>query len=394
MTIQSDLAPLNPRDLELTLKPFGYSRMLPPQAYVGQEVFDWERRNFFEKGWLCVGFSQDIAEPGDQKAETLGTGSVLLIRGHDDILRAFANVCSHRGHELLPCGETAHHGRIICPYHSWSYSLEGDVWTAPGFQDVEGFVAAEHGLTELPCTEWHGMIFVNSSSDAEPLDKLLAELDPIIAPYEPERLKIAGRHVYTINSNWKTLTENYHECYHCMMLHPQLCVVSAPQSGYGYYTDGPWSGGTMLIKDEYQTMSMDGQGNGAMLRNLNAEQLREVVYVNIFPNVLISCHPDYVMIHRIMPAAVGETIIECMWAFAPESWDIDEFNPAYAIDFWDLTNSQDWGACESVQRALASPKAIAGPLSSQEENVYQYVTMVARGYLGQSVKNVKETPVA
>ena len=116
--------------------------------------------------------ARTVPAPGDQRAESLGAAGVLLIHGQDGVLRAFANVSGPaRGHELLPCGVSATHGRVICPYHSWSYTLEGDVWTAPGFKDLEGFDPAEHGLTRLPCAEWHGLIFVDGSGQAPPLDQ-------------------------------------------------------------------------------------------------------------------------------------------------------------------------------------------------------------------------------
>ena len=123
------------------------------------------------------------------------------------------------------------------------------------------------------------------------------------------------------------------------------------------------------------------------MRSLDEEGLRTVIYVNIFPNVLLSLHPDYVMTHRLLPLAAGRTQIECTWAFAPESLAQPGFDAGYAIDFWDITNRQDWHACESVQRGLASPHAVPGPLSPEEDAVYQFVSMVARGYEGQPVWN-------
>lgn len=389
MAIQSSLAPLDPAELEKSLLPFGHSRMLPVAAYISEDVFAWEKANFFEGGWMCVGFTDDIREPGDQRAESIGKASVLLMRAHDGVLRAFANVCSHRGHELLPCGEKAHHGRVICPYHSWSYNLEGEVWTAPGFNEVDGFDKTEHGLKQLPCVEWNGLIFVDASGEAPDLHATLADLDAIVAPYEVDRLKIAGRHDYVVAANWKTLTENYHECYHCPMIHPQLCEVSPPESGYSYETDGPWAGGTMDLREGLDTMSMDGRSSGVALRGLSGEQLRIVGYINIFPNILISLHPDYVMVHRLTPLAAGETRIECIWAFAPESFEKEGFDPSYGINFWDVTNQQDWDACASVHRGLSAPKAVAGPLAPEEANVYEFVTMVARAYQGDSVHNVR-----
>jgi len=276
---------------------------------------------------------------------------------------------------------------IVCPYHSWTYGLNGSLRAAAGFKGRPGFVAGEWGLTELPVTEWHGLVFVDGSGTAGPLADSLGALDDIVAPYEMERLVVAGQHDYDSVANWKILTENYHECYHCPTIHPELCKVSPPRSGENYAAPGTWVGGWMDLRDGMATMSLDGASRGAPLRSLDEEGLRTVIYVNIFPNVLLSLHPDYVMTHRLLPLAAGRTQIECTWAFAPESLAQPGFDPGYAIDFWDITNRQDWHACESVQRGLASPHAVPGPLSPEEDAVYQFVSMVARGYEGQPVWN-------
>ena len=157
----------------------------------------------------------------------------------------------------------------------------------------------------------------------------------MVAPYEPERLVTAGEHVYDAAANWKTLTENYHECYHCPYIHPELCRVSPPRSGANYVADGAWMGGWMELRDGMDTMSLDGTTSGVMLRGLDERRLRTVEYINVFPNILISLHPDYVMVHRLTPLAVDRTVIECTWAFAPEALDRPGFNPGYAVDFWD-----------------------------------------------------------
>ncbi len=385
-------APLDQAALAESLRPFGRSRMLPRAAYVDAGVFDWERRNFFGGGWLCVGRADQVASPGDQRAEPAGPGSILLTRDEAGGLRAFANTCRHRGHELLPCGSTASQGVIICPYHGWTYSLGGDLRAAAGFKNRPGFRADQWGLAELPVAQWHGLIFVDSSGTAAPLDDALAALDPIVAPYEMDRLIVAGQHDYDAAANWKILSENYHECYHCPAIHPELCQVSPPKSGENYDQPGTWVGGWMDLRAGLATMSMDGASHGVPLRGLDGTGLRTVIYVNVFPNVLISLHPDYVMVHRLLPLAADRTKIECTWAFAPEAVQRPGFDPSYAIEFWDLTNRQDWAACESVQRGLSSPHAIPGPLSPAEDAVYQFVTMVARGYLGQPVWNTGGSP--
>ena len=362
--------------------------MLPPAAYTSAQVFAWERKHFFGGGWTCAGHSSRLPAAGDQLAVETGAGGAVIVRGEDGVIRAFANTCRHRGHELLPCASettaggarraTVNAKAIVCPYHSWAYSLSGELRGAPGYRDLP---PTDWSLRELPAVEWHGLIFVDGSGGAAgPLP--LSLLDPVVAPYEPSRLVVAATHTYDAAANWKILTENYHECYHCPTIHPELCSVSPPHSGENYDSSGAWIGGWMELRDGADTMSLDGHSDGVPLRGLSGDALRTVIYVGIFPNVLLSLHPDYVMTHVLVPTAADRTVIECSWAFAPEAASAPGFDPAYAVDFWDLTNRQDWTACESVQRGLASPFAAPGPLSPAEDAVYSFVTTVARGYLG------------
>ncbi len=380
-------APLETGDIAAALRPFGESRMLPPAAYTSAEVFGWEQRHFFGGGWVCAGHGSRLPKAGDQLAVSTGAGGALLVRGPDGSIRAFANFCRHRGHELLPCGAAGNGKAIVCPYHSWAYSLSGELRGAPGYRDLP---AKDWSLVELPSVEWHGLVFVDASGGvAGPLP--LAGLDPIVAPYEASRLVVTSTHRYDAAANWKILTENYHECYHCPTIHPELCSVSSPHSGDNYPVAGSWIGGWMTLRDSAVTMSLDGHSDGVPLRGLSGNALRTVIYLGIFPNVLLSLHPDYAMTHVLTPVAADRTVVECSWAFAPEAVAAAGFDPSYAVDFWDLTNRQDWTACESVQRGLSSRFAAPGPLAPDEDAVYAFVTTVGRGYLGE---RVAERPAA
>jgi Rieske 2Fe-2S family protein len=377
-------APIDPEALSTALRPFGQSRMLPREAYVDDAVFGWEQRHFLEGGWMCVARSDDIVGPGAQRAESVGRAGVFLVRADDGVVRGFANACRHRGHELLPCGESRRRPIVVCPYHSWSYRLDGTLRAAPGFDAVDGFVTGDHALVELPTAEWQGLLFIDPSGCAGPFADHVRGLEELVGPYEIERLRSGGGHDYVVQANWKVLCENYQECYHCATIHPQLCRVSPPRSGENYRSSGggAWVGGWMALADEAETMSLDGTTAAGPLRGLDARQRREVIYLVIFPNVLLSLHPDYAMTHLLTPLAPDRTRVQCRWAFAPEDLDRPGFDPSYAVDFWDITNRQDWSACESVQRGLTSPHHVPGPLSPDEDGVYQYVTMVARGYRG------------
>jgi Rieske 2Fe-2S family protein len=137
----------------------------------------------------------------------------------------------------------------------------------------------------------------------------------------------------------------------------------------------------MDLVREAATMSMDGHSDGVPLRGLTPSLLREVHYYMLFPNLLVSLHPDYVLTHRLEPIAPDRTRIECQWLFPTEALEKPGFSPAYAVEFWDMTNQQDWRAVESVQRGISSRGYRPGTLASQEGAVYQFVTRVARGYL-------------
>ena len=365
--------PLADELLAPALLPFGESTMLPAEAYTSPDVLAWERRHFFAASWVCLGRVEAVFPEGrTQVATTVGDVGVLLSKGAGGAVAAFANTCRHRGHELLPHGGTSVKRAVVCPYHAWSYDLSGALIAAPGFREVASFDPAAHGLVRLPAEVWHGWVFVNALGTAAPLAAHVGGLEDLVAPYAPERLVLGATHEYVVAANWKVITENYHECYHCPLIHPELCEVSPPASGSNFDLPGVWVGGTMDLRAGADTMSLTGHSDGVPIDGVDP---RVVLYLGLLPNLLLSLHPDYVMTHRMTPLAPDRTQVECAWYFV--STDVD---PAYAVDFWDTTNRQDWGACESVQRGLASPHFRPGPLAPNEDAVHELVTTIARGY--------------
>ncbi|MDQ1625003.1 MAG: glycine betaine catabolism [Actinomycetota bacterium] len=370
-------APLGPAELAQSLLPFGEGTMLPAEAYTSETVFAWEQRHFLAGSWFCVGAESELRSGDDvtHRAVVVGGVPVLLVWGPDAPgVEAFANTCRHRGHELLPEGDSGKRRVVVCPYHAWSYALDGSLRTAPGMREVAGFDRSEHGLVRLPAQVWHGWVFVNADGEGPDLQAHLGGLAALVEPYAPERLVPLASHDYEVAANWKVITENYHECYHCSRIHPELCRVSPPDSGANYDLPGTWVGGRMELREHAETMSFDGRSNG---RPIEAVDPRSVLYLGLLPNLLLSLHPDYVLTHRLEPLGPGRTRVQCQWFFPAA--DID---PTYAVDFWDRTNRQDWAACESVQRGIGSPHFRPGPLAPNEDAVHRFVTTVARGYLG------------
>ncbi len=374
-------APLDPAEVALVLAPFGSSRMLPRASYLEDAVLAWEREHLFG-GWMCVGRSDDIPE-GGMCAQSVGEYGVLLTRGAGGELHGFENACRHRGHELLPCGGKAEGVKaVVCPYHAWSYRFDGSLIGAPGFRDVEGFDTSEFGLKSVAVREWHGWVFVDRAGRGAAFDEHVGALEGVVAPYDAATLVTPVAHDYDVAANWKVIVENYQECYHCPMIHPELCRVSPPDSGENLDPDGGWVGGWMDLRPGAETMSLDGRSGGVAMARLDEQEKRTVMYVAVLPNLLISLHPDYVMTHLLTPLAPDRTRIRCSWAFPPEVVADAKFDPAYAVDFWDLTNRQDWAACESVQRGMQAPHHEPGPMAPDEDGVYQFVRYVAQAYQG------------
>jgi glycine betaine catabolism A len=374
-------APIDPVLLEPALREFRESYTLPGLAYTSTELFDWEMRHFFEASWVCLGRSDGLLEPGSRRAVQVGGESILLVRDEAGLLRGFFNVCRHRGHELLPVGGSARAAVIQCPYHGWAYHADGSLKSAPRLGLRPGFNVGEHGLTPVRIQEWRGWVFVNVSGDAPRLDQYLGNFDEVIAPWDPDDMVEVGRMDYVVEGNWKLIHENFQECYHCPEIHPELCLVSPPSSGANLDATGLWIGGWMDLAEDAVTMSLTGNGGAPQLSGLLPEQRHRVYYFGLFPNLLISPHPDYVLSHRIEPLAPGRSRVECRALFPREVAQRAGFDGSYASDFWDLTNKQDWAAIESVQRSASSRGFRPGPIAEAEEAVFQFFNMIAAGYL-------------
>jgi Rieske 2Fe-2S family protein len=366
-------APVDPSALARVLRPLGEGEGLPRDVYVSPAVYEWELRGLFEGAWVCVGRAEALEQVGAQRAVRVGREGVLLVRDAAGEVRGFFNVCRHRAHELVEVGECVRGGQIRCPYHGWVYGLDGALRG-----DLR--VPEPRGLVPVRVELWRGFVFVNISGAAVPLRDWLGDLDALTEQHDLEALRVAATHSYELAANWKLVVENYHECYHCPLIHPQLCRLSPPTSGQNYAGAGAWIGGPMELMDHAETMALDGKRGAAPLPRLTPEAQRRVFYYGVGPDLLLSLHPDYVLTHRLEPLAPDRTRVECQWLFHPDALAAPGFSPAYATEFWDMTNRQDWRAVESVQRGTSSRGFRPGVLTPREQAVHEFVTRVARGY--------------
>ncbi len=363
------------RDLRRTSEASTPGQTLPQKYFVSAQIFEDEQEKIFSEHWMLVGHHSEIPETGDHFVRTVAHESLIIVRDKSETVRGFYNVCRHRGTRL--CEEASGHaGAIQCPYHAWTYGLDGQLVGAPHMDEVRGFDRNEYSLFPVKVGVWEGFIFVNLADDAMELEEWLAPLAGKFSDWHLADLRSAKRIEYDVKANWKLMFENYAECYHCPGVHPQLQKVSPYDSAENDLSEGPFLGGFMKINagkgltvsGNACAMKIDHEHEHPPSQNsgVAGEGKDRVLYYSIFPNMLLSLHPEYVMVHQLWPVSPERTLIICDWLFHPDAFNRKDFNPDDAIEFWDVTNKQDWHVCELSQQGIASRAYEPGPYSSRE----------------------------
>ena len=306
--------PLYAADVERTCLPLEQATQLPGAAFTDHDVLEWERANFFRKGWICAGHVDQVGERGAYLTLDVGGESVIVVGDDDGLPRAFLNTCRHRGARLLvlPEGRTR---RLQCPYHAWSYGFDGALKNAPFTDGLEDFDTGCFGLHAVRLAVVEGLVLLDLSGEAPPPQAHIGDLAESLAAYRLPELRRAARIVYDVPANWKAIAENYSECLHCPGVHPELNRLSHYLSGETFEGAGAWCGGSMTLAEGVETMSVEGTQHGRPA--IAGVDVRSILYFLIFPNTLVSLHPDYVMLHTLWPRAHDRTEVVCEWFFEP-----------------------------------------------------------------------------
>jgi glycine betaine catabolism A len=342
------------------------AKTLAASWYVAPELFAQERERIFSRFWLCVGREEEIERSGDFFTTEPGGESLIVTRDRDGNVRAFYNVCRHRGTRI--CEQAAGHfkGSIQCPYHAWTYGLDGTLKVARNMAEVPGFDPSEYPLHEAAAALWEGFIFVNLDEHGKRFDDFFAPLIGRFARWGLPHLRTARSIRYELACNWKLIFLNYSECYHCPLVHPLLDKLSPSDSGRNDLSDGPFLGGYSELRGQGTSLTMSGHRSRPPVGSIEGADLDRVYYYTIFPSLLLSLHADYAMVHYVRPMAVDRTEVVCAWLFAPETMAEPGFDPDDAVDFWDLTNRQDWHVTELTQLGMRSRAYRPGPYSNAE----------------------------
>lgn len=334
--------------------------ILPGRYYTDPEWLTVDRRAIFERSWNCVARADELRAPGDFVRARVGHEDVLVVRNRTGGLGAFHNLCRHRGAVLCRDDAGSFGKRIRCVYHAWTYDLEGRLVAAPNIHDMPDLVKEEYGLHRVAVEEWLGYAWVN-------LDPAAAPLRDQVRPQLVERLGDAGTFdrygiadlvvghtiTYDVASNWKSVVENFMECYHCSSIHPEL-TAALPQfrSGYGSISGG----GGAAFAPGMAGFSTSGRAARPMLPGLLPEDDRLFYGIILRPNVFVILVPDHVAFYRITPVETGLTRVLVDWLFDPAEVARPGFDPSDAVELLDVTNRQDFDACERCHLGMASSR--------------------------------------
>jgi len=340
------------------------ARTMPGEFYTSPDIFVEEQERIFARVWNAVGRASAIARPGDYVLRDVAGESIMLVRDKGGALRAHFNVCRHRGTRL--CTEPSGHLETIqCPYHAWTYGTDGRLIGAPHMQQVEGFNRAEFSLHAAAVAEHEGFVFVNIDRHPASFADGFAPMLERLTRYRIGALTVGHRVVYAVHANWKLVFQNYSECLHCPVIHPELAAVLPYQSGENDLVAGPFLGGSMEITPPNESATLSGRACGPLVNPALGDAARgRAFYYSLMPNMLVSIHPDYVNYYLITPIAVNRTMVESEWLF-PEA-DEASTNRQDAIAFWDVTNRQDWDIVARSQLGIQSRRYEPGPYSPRE----------------------------
>jgi Rieske 2Fe-2S family protein len=355
-------------------------RTLHRDYYLSDRIFALERERIFYREWFCVAREEDVPAAGDYLVCEVAGESVLLVRTRDGGLAAHYNVCRHRGSRLVSeCGRGRFSGGIRCPYHSWTYTLEGALRTAPFLEEGDGLNRGDLSLHPVGVETWGGFVFLHltpavATERGQTLGAQLGGVPDRLRRYPLSELRVARRIEYDIAANWKVMLENYNECYHCGPVHPELCrLVPAFKQRGGAELD--WERG-IPHRDGAWTFTASGTTGRAPFPGLSEdEQVRHKGEL-IYPNLLLSLAAEHVAAFTIRPHAPGRTTVVCEFLFHPDEMAKPGFDPSDAVDFWDLVNRQDWTICESVQRGMTSrvfERGYYAPMESWSLDIRRYI---------------------
>jgi glycine betaine catabolism A len=363
--------------IESTALPDSLLKTLPGSYYSDPEIFATEQEQIFETMWFCAVSSADVGTPGAFRTVQVGRENVLITRSRTGEARAFFNICRHRGAQL--CTEESGEVKraFQCPYHAWTYDLDGKLVAAPNLTKMPDIDRVEYGLRKIHVREWLGYVWVCVADEAPSFEDTvmhsvrsrLGDIESIEA-YGVERLELGRRITYDVKANWKLIIENFMECYHCATIHPELTEV-LPEFADGFAAQY-FVGHGALFGEDVKGFTVDGSEGFDRIPGVSEDQDRRYYAVTVRPQVFVNLVPDHVILHRMFPVAPDRTIVECDWLYLPEVVAGGD-DLSHSVELFHRVNQQDFDACERCQKATDSRVyADGGVLVPSEHHIVEF----------------------
>lgn len=332
---------------------------LPGRYYTQPDIFALEQEKIFERHWVYIGRAADVRQPGQFLRADVGTENVIVVAGADGRLRGFLNVCRHRG-AMLCAEDSGNVGKALrCPYHAWTYRLDGTLVAAPNWRAIQHIDRADYSLRPVAVDVWEGLVWVNLAAEPAPLaDQLRTQIEYRLgdyaqfARYDLGGLVLGGRKEYVCAANWKLIFENFQECYHCGTIHPELCDTIPRFADPATFTHGYDHAGYEFSED-HPGFTLSGAVRIPRLPLLTDDDDRRYYGMVVRPNAFISLTPDHVIVHRFVPIAPDRTTVVCEWLFHPDVLEAG-IDVTDSIELFHKVNQQDLSACEITQPNMTS----------------------------------------
>ncbi|HWF01110.1 MAG TPA: aromatic ring-hydroxylating dioxygenase subunit alpha [Caulobacteraceae bacterium] len=364
-------------------------RTLPQGLYVDPDVFAFDLEAIFERSWLIAGLECELPRPGACLAFTAGRGGVFVVRGRDGRIRGFHNTCRHRGSRIVVDGKAAS-PRLVCPYHRWTYDLDGSLVSAPRMGGA--FCAQDHGLKPIAVETCGGVIYVCASAEPPPFDAFRAALEPMLAPHRLGEARLAHESRIVERGNWKLAMENARECYHCATGHPELALAfpTGVSANFDYGEDarrheafnrrmatlglpvGPaeeawWQAIRFPLNAGMRSMTMDGAPAVRRLMVEAGEGDIGSLRWAIEPNCFVHAAADHLFLFTATPLSPRETQITSKWFVHRDAVEGVDYDVEKLAELWTRTNQQDIALVEANQLGVDSPGYEPGPYCAEAE---------------------------
>jgi len=354
-------------------EPFESARAMPPSVYTSPEFLKSELDNVFSRDWVCVGRASALAKPGDYLAFELAGEPILVLRDDNGQLRAMSNVCRHRMSTILE--GSGNRRSIVCPYHGWSYNLDGSLRAAPAMELNRGFCKDNYRLPLIRCEEWLGWVMVTLDNSTPSASSQLVEVEALVSDYQMQNYVELFRETHVWDTNWKILAENFMESYHLPVCHAgtigglsKLGEMVCPPGrlAFNYHT---------ILKDDTLKIALAHPDNTRM----KGDRRRTTFLLAVYPSLLVTLTPGYFWYLSLHPRGTGQVNIVFGGGMAPEFAHSAEAQTYFAQmkALLDKVNVEDRGCTEKVYRGLCARAAEPGHLSHLERPNFDFAQYLA-----------------